>query len=131
MADSDSLTLDIWAFVRLMVYLEEQETLSALFALWQEEWKEVDMTLAALAQTDGQAYSEMMMATQIALTLPGFHRQGVYEALQGLVGQLKAKQAAATDAQFRQDLDFEIQGLRALLPEGASLSQQGGRKRQS
>lgn len=117
------MNLDIWAFVRVMVALEEQmndkqasgEAPAALYQLWEQEWLEVDQQLAELADTDFGAYSEMMMSTQIALDLPDAHRATFEKTIKGLVSQLKQKRASSKDPEFQKDLKFEIEGLSALL----------------
>jgi len=105
------MTLDIWAFVRVMVYLEEQGGRSALFMAWSEDWEEVDARLADLAATDFEAYSDMMMETQIDLNLPADLRPEFVDAVEAVRKELIAKKRASTDAEFQKDLEFEIQGL--------------------
>lgn len=109
------MTLDIWAFVRVMVYLEEQGGETALFMAWSEDWEEVDTRLADLAATDFDAYSEMMMETQIDLDLPADLRSEFVEAVEAVRNELIAKKRASQDADFQKDLEFEIQGLGKLL----------------
>ena len=108
------MDLDIWAFVRVMVFLEEQGGASALFAAWAEDWAEVDARLTELAQSDFAAYSEMMMQSQIELALASAHHQELHAALAGVIAELQAKKAASTDPGLQKDLRFEIAGLTAL-----------------
>ena len=109
------MTLDIWAFVRVMVYLEEQGGGSALFSAWAEDWQEVDARLADLAATDFEAYSEMMMETQIDLDLPPNLQPEFASAVEAVRKELIAKKRASKDADFQKDLEFEIQGLGKVL----------------
>ena len=74
----------------------------------------MDSTIADLAQSDFDAYSEMMMATQIDLEVPEDLKPEFSKALRGAIATLKAKRDGA-DADMRQDLKFEIDGLYALL----------------
>ena len=105
------LSLDIWAFVRLMVQLEDEGAeRSPLFLTWIEAWTEVDAQLADLAQSDFEAYSEMMMAAQIDLQLPEILKPAFLTTLRNTIKTLKDKRSEA-DAQLRKSLKFEIEGL--------------------
>lgn len=109
------MSLDIWVFVRVMVYLEEQDRKSPLFRAWADIWSEIDAQLGRLAAQDFDAYSEMMMDTQVALDLPARHRAAFATTLSNLIAQLHDKYAAAQDPDFKKDLKFEIEELRGLL----------------
>ena len=65
------------------------------------------------SSTDFEAYSEMMMETQIDLELEEALEPEFRAALQGAVTTLKGKRDGA-DAEMRKDLKFEIEGLYAL-----------------
>jgi len=112
------MNLDIWAFVRVMVALEEAAKgtpAASLYALWEEAWQEVDQQLSELADTDFDAYSDMMMNTQIALDLPPAQSEAFGETLKALIADLEAKRASTNDPEFKKDLGFEIEGLKAVL----------------
>ena len=97
-----------------MVRLEDEGAVNGpLFLAWTEAWGEVDATLGDLAQSDFEAYSEMMMETQIDLELEEALEPEFRAALQGAVTTLKGKRDGA-DAEMRKDLKFEIEGLYAL-----------------
>ena len=106
--------LDIWAFVRLMVALEEQLQHATLYALWKQEWLEIDQKLTDLANHDFDAYSDMMMNTQITLDLSDTHKAKFNETIDLVISQLKAKHAASNEPDFRADLAFEIASLQTL-----------------
>ena len=109
-----NLSLDIWAFVRIMVQLEDEGAeKSPLFLAWAEAWGEVDARLAALAQSDFEAYAAMMMETQINLELPEALQSAVLTTVRHTIKTLKTKRVAA-DAEMRKDLKFEIEGLYTL-----------------
>lgn len=113
------LNLDIWAFVRLMVNLEEQGGESPLFDAWAEPWAEVDAQLTELAESDFEAYSAMMMETHIELELDPALTAEFDATLGAVLKELEAKKAKAKDADFIKDLSFEIEGLRAVQAAGA------------
>ena len=112
------MNLDIWAFVRIMVALEEggarQGPPAALYKFWRQEWQEVDQQLADLSQSNFGAYSEMMMSTQIALELPPVHQAQFRATLEALIQDMQAQKADSKDPEFKKDLAFEIQGLKSL-----------------
>ena len=100
-----------------MVALEERDPLpdaAALFRVWAQEWAEVDQRLGDLSKSDFPAYSDMMMNSQITLELPCAHAATFRGIVQDLIETLSAKHAASADPEFRKDLNFEIEGLRAL-----------------
>ena len=115
--------VDIWAFVRVMVALEDRlerdqnNSFKALFALWEEEWMEIDQQLVNLADTDFSAYSEMMMNTQISLELTDANKGAFSTLVQALIEDMIGKRKETKDKEFRNDLSFEIDGLTALLKE--------------
>ena len=108
------LSLDIWAFVRVMVQLEDGGAHDGpLFLAWGDDWAEVDASLADLAQSDFDAYSDMMMETQIDLELPEALQADFLKTVRSAIETLKGKRDGA-DADMRKDLKFEIEGLYAL-----------------
>lgn len=112
------MNLDIWAFVRVMVALEEAPPApptTKLYQAWEQEWGEVDRQLAELADSDFDAYSDMMMNTQISLEMPAEGQETFVTIVRALIADMKVKKQAATDPQFQKDLKFEIDGLYAIL----------------
>ncbi len=112
-----TLYLDTWAFVRIMVALEESApslTGAALFQIWSQEWAEVDQRLNELAHSDFLAYSDMMLNCQIQLELPAQHATAFRTLVEGLIETMITKHQASADPEFKKDLNFEIEGLRAL-----------------
>ncbi|MGB0843527.1 MAG: hypothetical protein ACPGVN_02160, partial [Alphaproteobacteria bacterium] len=65
-----TIKIDTWQFVRAMVALEDRGRRGALWKLWSETWREIDAELTALAETDYDAYSELMMRHRLELDLP-------------------------------------------------------------
>ena len=65
----------IWQFVRLMVYLEDQNANAegantdqlTLFNAWSEVWGRLDRDLTRLAESDMDAYAEMMMDQEVVI----------------------------------------------------------------
>jgi len=61
----------VWQFVRLMVYLEDHAggnaDQAALLSAWSDVWTRLDKDLARLAESDMDAYAEMMMDQEVVI----------------------------------------------------------------
>ena len=69
------LRFTVWQFVRLMVHLEDRQIAkpgprpeeTALLDAWAEIWSPLDQDLARLAESDTDAYSDMMMDQDVVI----------------------------------------------------------------
>lgn len=69
------LRFTVWQFVRLMVHLEDRQTAkpgpraeeTALLNAWADIWAPLDQDLARLAESDTDAYSDMMMDQDVVI----------------------------------------------------------------
>jgi len=69
------LRFTVWQFVRLMVHLEDRQTAksgprpeeAALLKAWAAIWSPLDQDLARLAESDTDAYSDMMMDQDVVI----------------------------------------------------------------
>jgi hypothetical protein len=69
------LRFTVWQFVRLMVHLEDRQTAksgprpdeTALLKAWADIWSPLDQDLARLAESDTDAYSDMMMDQDVVI----------------------------------------------------------------
>lgn len=65
------LRFTVWEFVRLMVHLEDADTLppaaQGLRDAWRDIWTSLDEELARLAEEDFDAYSTMMMDQDVVI----------------------------------------------------------------
>ncbi len=82
------LEIGVWQFVRIMVELEEGSSRkrggsNTIYQTWREPWNEVDQRLTDLAETDQNAYSDLMMNQEIVL-----------ECAQNQIGEVKSTIAA-------------------------------------
>ena len=63
------MEIPVWQFVRIMVACEKRPN-SRLLAANQDSWTELDEALGGLAQSDFDAYSHLMMHTNVHLSAP-------------------------------------------------------------
>ena len=115
-----TLTLDTWQFVRVMVELERATerrapTAAALYRAWQETWQELDQKLDTLRQQDFAAYAQLMMETQVSLRLSAPQRPALLRTLELLIGRLERDAQYGRDGQRNADLRFESASLRDTL----------------
>ena len=108
------LHFTVWQFVRLMVHGETHP--EALFEAWADIWQSLDADLARLAESDGDAYSDMMMNQNIIIqdATPSQARAAA-TALKQVMDELDAAIPKAEDAsEHQQSLKFERRELRQL-----------------
>ena len=71
MARSNSVSVDVWQFVRIMVALEKGARRGgrsgSAYATWRDIWKELDGRLEQLGKSDPVAFSDLMMEQQVVL----------------------------------------------------------------
>ena len=111
--------IDIWQFVRIMVEAETNKEGKILLDNFGDAWNEVDAKLTELADTDMQAYADMMMSQNIVLET----NKKINEAMVSIISSVIEKLTNQLDNidvesdELAQDLAFEIQGLEQLADE--------------
>ncbi|MDG1153372.1 MAG: hypothetical protein P8N25_00755 [Alphaproteobacteria bacterium] len=111
--------IDIWQFVRIMVEAETNKEGKILLDNFGDAWNEVDAKLTELADTDMQAYANMMMSQNIVLET----NKKINEAMVSIISSVIEKLTNQLDNidtesdELAQDLAFEIQGLEQLVDE--------------
>lgn len=117
------LRFTVWEFVRLMVHLEDADTLppaaQGLRDAWRDIWTSLDEELARLAEEDFDAYSTMMMDQDVVIedaTLD--HAHAAAGALTDVMNVMDAAIAQGSgpegDDEQLQSLKFERRELRQL-----------------
>ncbi len=110
------LELDTWQLVRVMVYLEEQDSQNSLLKRWGDIWQDLDKKLAELSENDFEAYSDLMMNQNVVFehTSKDDVTQ-VLKALDGVIVQMKGMvKTQKLDEMQKDNLDFEIAELQSL-----------------
>ena len=104
----------VWQFVRLMVHLETHP--DAQFDAWSDIWKSLDADLTLLAESDGDAYSDMMMNQDIIIEdVTDAQANAAASALKQVMDELDAAIPKAEEASEQQlSLKFERRELRQL-----------------
>lgn len=106
------MEIPVWQFVRIMVACEKRPN-SRLLAANQESWTELDEALSGLAQTDFEAYSHLMMHTNVHLSAP--NKLELRRVLDSVLRDLKlAKRRTRAGSNERTDLEYEISELNTL-----------------
>jgi len=111
--------IDIWQFVRIMVEAETYQEGKLLFDNFGDVWNEVDTKLTELANTDMQAYADMMMEQNIILETDKKINETIVSIISSVIEKL-TNQLDNIDIEsddLAQDLAFEIQGLEQLVDE--------------
>ncbi|MAH87048.1 MAG: hypothetical protein CMF26_00365 [Kiloniella sp.] len=107
------MEIPVWQFVRIMVACEKRPT-SRLLAANADSWSELDEALTGLAQSDFDAYSHLMMHTNVHIEAP--NPIELRRVLDSLLRDLKlAKRRTRAGSTERTDLEFEISELQGLL----------------
>jgi uncharacterized protein YecE (DUF72 family) len=120
MSITDSkISLVVWQFVRLMVFLEEDrkkgKDRKALYQDWQGDWQVMDAELERLREKDFEAFSVLMMEQQVIFESVAEHRVGTLrQVLAEVIVQLEAA-LNTLKGSARQDVDYEIAELRSLV----------------
>ena len=125
------MEIPVWQFVRIMVACERRPN-SRLLAANADSWAELDEALTGLAQSDFDAYSNLMMHTDVHIEAP--NKIELRRVLDSLLRDLKlAKRRTRAGSTERTDLEFEISELQALLDKlGGRVSDEerdGGKQR--
>lgn len=106
------MEIPVWQFVRIMVACEKRPN-SRLLAANQDSWTELDDALGGLAQTDFEAYSHLMMHTDVHLSAP--NKLELRRVLDSVLRDLKlAKRKTRAGSAERTDLEYEISELNTL-----------------
>ena len=106
------MEIPVWQFVRIMVACEKRPN-SRLLAANQDSWTELDDVLGGLAQTDFEAYSHLMMHTDVHLSAP--NKLELRRVLDSVLRDLKlAKRKTRAGSTERTDLEYEISELNTL-----------------
>lgn len=118
------LEIPVWQFVRIMVALEDAAAGNAdrkngpraLYEAWRAIWEPLDHELAALGESDADAFADLMMRQTVVLDGPTAAQRAVLaRILDGVIGAMRAAIAREDgDAAHRQSLAFEIADLSAL-----------------
>ena len=98
------MEIPVWQFVRIMVACEKRPN-SRLLAANQDSWTELDEALSGLAQSDFDAYSHLMMHTNVHLSAP--NKKNPFTDHPG-VFELVATQGGIAD-EWHSDITFEDQ----------------------
>lgn len=107
-----AMEIPVWQFVRIMVACEKRPN-SRLLTANQESWTELDEVLSGLAQTDFDAYSHLMMHTNVYLSAP--NKLELRRVLDSVLRELKlAKRRTRAGSGDRTDLEYEISELNTL-----------------
>jgi len=130
MADANTLAIDVWQFVRIMVALEKSARRgrgpSAAYTAWREIWRELDQRLTELGKSDAAGFAELMMEQQVVLPIarPAIIREAV-ECIEAVTRQMTTDLDRGTgDAGHQSDLRFERKELNAL---ARKIAGRGGR----
>ena len=137
MASSDSLAVDVWQFVRIMVALERSARKgrrpSSTYTAWREIWRELDQRLSDLGKTNAAEYSELMMEQQVLLPLPrpAIAREAL-QAIETVTRDMTTElERGGGDASHQADLRFERKELNALARRLAGRSGERARRNSS
>lgn len=106
------MEVPVWQFVRIMVACEKRPN-SRLLQANKEAWTELDEALGGLAQTDFDAYSNLMMHTNVHLEAP--NKIELRRVLDSLLREMKlARRKTRAGSSERTDLEYEISELNSL-----------------
>ena len=120
MARSNSVSVDVWQFVRFMVALEKGARRGgrsgSAYATWRDIWKELDGRLEALGKSDPVAFSDLMMEQQVVLPNASPERiREVVAAIKSVTKEMDAVLDRGTaESGQTADLRFERGALKAL-----------------
>ncbi len=118
----ETLRLEVWQFVRLMVQMEESlgiggatgggegagGALRLLYDRWEDDWAELDARLVDLGRSDPDGFADLMMNQEVVLEdVSVGARRLVAAELEKVVAALKRKLAATDDPAEVTDLSFE------------------------
>ena len=133
MADANTIAIDVWQFVRIMVALEgsarKGRRAAGAYAAWRDIWRELDQRLTELGKTDAAAFAELMMEQQVVLPIPqpAILREAV-AAIEAVTRDMTTELERGGDTGHQADLRFERKALNAL---ARRLAGRGGRRERS
>ena len=111
----------VWEFVRVMVRLEgaparrSGKSGSTFYRAHREAWEKLDRRLGRLAESDGEAFSDLMMNQRVTAAFETPHQmREVSAALDGVAAEMSREIDKGGDAEHLAGLDNEIKELRAL-----------------
>lgn len=122
-APSNELRIIVWQFVRIMVQLETvtrargRAKAPTVYADWRSVWTEIDRTLTRLADSDADAFSDLMMNQEVVLCCRDKSQVNeVTRAIENVVNQLDQQiRAVRGEAKAEEELRFERREMNALL----------------
>ena len=107
------LRFTVWQFVRLMVRLELHP--DARLDAWGDLWADMDQDLAALAESDPDAYGETMMDKEVVMEDATLDQATAAKlALDAVMDELDQAIETESDAELLLSLKFERRELRQL-----------------
>jgi hypothetical protein len=117
------LRIIVWQFVRIMVQLETvaraRGRLKAptVFSDWRSAWTEIDRTLTRLADSDADAFSDLMMNQEVVVRCRDKSQVNeVTRAIENVMNQLDQQiRAVRGEAKEEEELRFERREMNALL----------------
>ncbi|MBT3808941.1 MAG: hypothetical protein HOL07_01840 [Rhodospirillaceae bacterium] len=120
---STELRITVWQFVRIMVQLETvarargRAKAPTVFADWRSAWTEIDRTLTRLADSDADAFSDLMMNQEVVVRCRDRNQVNeVTRAIENVMNQLDQQiRAVRGEAKAEEELRFERRELNALL----------------
>ncbi len=122
-ASSNELRIVVWQFVRIMVQLETvarargRAKAPTVYADWRASWTEIDRTLTRLADSDADAFSDLMMNQEVVLRCRDKSQVNeVTRAIENVINQLDQQiRAVRGEAKAEEELRFERREMNALL----------------
>ncbi len=120
MARSNSVSVDVWQFVRIMVALEKGGRrggrAGSAYATWRDIWKELDGRLEQLGKSDPVAFADLMMEQQVVLPNASPERlREIVAAIKTVTQDMDGALDRGTgDSGRTADLRFERGALKAL-----------------
>ena len=117
--DLPELRFTVWQFVRLMVHLEDAakrtRQQNALYDDWAEVWSPLDQDLANLAESDADAYGEMMMDQDVVFDAPTPEQIATAQVtLEAVIADMDRAVKAGGDETHLESLKFERRELHKL-----------------
>lgn len=116
--ETREIRFTVWQFVRLMVHLEEraeEKDAQALLSAWAQVWSALDQDLTRLAETDMDAYAQMMMDQDVVIEDATADLIATAKsALETVMAEMDHSIEAGGDGELLASLKFERRELRQL-----------------
>lgn len=134
---STELRIIVWQFVRIMVQLETvarargRAKAPTVFADWRAAWTEIDRTLTRLADSDAEAFSDLMMNQEVVVRCRDKSQVNeVTRAIENVMNQLDQQiRAVRGEAKAEEELRFERREMNALLKHLRKTGRGGGARK--